>query len=161
MDFEKSEKYIAAHREETIEHLGRFLLADTLLFWSDKAGLNAYQKKHWRPILNDLNTVFKLDFKETISLIPAKNTNSEKKFVQLLNTLSDKELTACFFAASEMKSVLLGFLFAKHKIAEKDALEAAYLEELYQNRFWGEDIAAVNARKQSKQMLDKIAEYLA
>ena len=160
MDLKKSEEYIATHRFETIKHLCHYLSTDTLLFWSEETELKDCQQKTWQPIFDMLKSTFNLDLKKTISLMPADNKESEQIFEKLLNMLSDKELTACFLAASEMKSVLLGLLLAKQKITVSEAFAAAFLEELYQNLFWGKDVAAVNAQNQSKKELEKIAEYL-
>ncbi len=160
MDIKKSEKYIISHRTEITSLLCRFLPTDTILFWSNTPDLFAYQQKCWQPILNSLNTVFKLDFKPTKSLEPIQDKSTERNFAKLLCNLSDKELTACFLAASEMKSVLLGFLLVKQKITLKEAFAATYLEELYQNKFWGEDVAAQNARQITLNSLQQIEEYL-
>lgn len=160
MDFIKSQKYIAAHREETIKNLCRFITADTLLFWSNEPDLNAFQKKYWQPILDDLNTVFKLQIKTTTSLYAKENEELSKLFEQYLQQLSDKELTVCFLVSSELKSVLLGWLLSKQKISSDTAFEAAFLEEIYQNRLWGEDVAALNAREKTKQQLRAIEAYL-
>lgn len=160
MDFAKSQDYIAAHREETIENMRRFLQTDTLLFWSDEPELYARQQKCWQPILDMLNGVFKLDLQTTTGITPAENNSAEAEFVRHLNKMSAKELTGCFLAASEMKSVLLGLLLTTQKLTTEEAFAAAFLEELYQNQAWGEDAAALNARAKTKAQLEKITEYL-
>ena len=160
MDLLKSQKYIAAHRDETIKTLCRFLLTDTLLFWSDNPDLYAHQQKHWQPVLDTLNTVFKINLQTTTHLIPAANENVIPEFERHINAMSDKELTGCFLAAAEMKSVLLGLLLATRKITAVEAFEKAYLEELYQNQFWGEDAAALQARETAKNNLLQIEDYL-
>lgn len=160
MDFAKSQNYVAAHRDETIEILRRYLQTDTLLFWSEEPTLFAYQKKHWQPILDVLNSVFKLELQTTTGIMPPENEQTASGFEQHLNSMSDKELTGCFLAASEMKSVLLGLLLAKQKLSVAEAFNAAFLEELYQNQFWGEDAAAINTRKKVKSQLEKIAEFI-
>ena len=160
MDFIKSQQYIAEHRAETINDICRFLDADTLLFWDENEDLSAYQTKYWQPLLHKLKTEFGLDLQTTTGLSPAENEKAGQKFNRLLQSMSDKELTGCFLAASELKSVLLGLLLSKQKINAAEAFQAAYLEEIYQNKFWGEDVAALNAREKSKKMLENIEEYL-
>lgn len=160
MDIAKSQQYIAAHRDETAENLCRFIVTDTLLFWNTESDLAKYQQKYWQPILDKLNTVFKLDIQKTTTLTPAKNTHAINILKKLLSEMSDKELTTCFLAASETKSVLLGLLLAKQKISVAEAFKAAFLEELFQNKYWGEDAAAYNAREKVKQQLEQLEVYL-
>lgn len=160
MDFKKSQQYIAEHRFETIQNLCRFATTDVLLFWNDEEDIFALQKKCWQPILDSLNNVFKLEFITTTELNVPENEASINKLKHILNDLTDKELTGCFLAASEIKSVLLGLLLAKQKIPPSEAFSAAFLEELYQNKFWGKDPAALNLQEKTKQHLYKIAEYI-
>jgi chaperone required for assembly of F1-ATPase len=160
MDFVKSQEYIAAHRDETIAEMCRFLLTDTLLFWSDNPDLFVHQQKHWQPIIDELNDVFKLKIQTTTDIIVPENKVAEIQFSQQLNRLSDKELTGCFLTATELKSVLLGFLLIKHKITAEKAFNSAFLEELYQNQFWGEDFAVAHQRENIQKRLQQITEYL-
>ena len=160
MDFKQSQNYIASHREETIDILSRFMETDVLLFWSNEAELSACQKNCWQPILDDLNSVFKLCPQTTTKLYPPKNKDAEIAFKNHLETLSDKELTACFLASAEMKSVLLGLMLSKRKISAQKAFNAAFLEELYQNKLWGKDAAAANAQQNSLKNLVEIERLL-
>lgn len=160
MDFVKSQEYIAKHRSETMQNLCRFALTDVLLFWSETEDVWAMQKKCWQPVLNDLNNVFKLNFATTADFNVPQNEEPICKLADILNNLSDKELTGCFLAASETKSVLLGLMLTKQKITPSEAFSAAFLEELYQNKFWGKDPAALNLQEKTKQHLYEIAEYI-
>ena len=107
MDFIAAEKYVAEHRAEIIESLCRFFATDTLLFWSDEPDLFAYQKTHWQPLLDKLNTVFKIELKITTTLIPPENNKALLQYKKQLETISDKELTVCRIAAAETKSVIV------------------------------------------------------
>lgn len=160
MDFAKLQKSISENRADVIKNLGRFLPADTLLFWSDNEQLHELQKKHWQPLLKTLNSVFKMDLQITTGLAAPENREATEIFAQHLNKMSDKELAACYWAASAMKSVLLGLLLAKQKISTEQALFACFLEEIYQNKRWGEDVAALNLRRQIQEDLSEIERYL-
>ncbi len=160
MNLVEYQKSIAPKRTEVINDLCRFLSADTLLFWSDNPDLQAFQKKHWQPLLDKLNSVFKLNVKTTTGLYLKEDADLKQEFARHLNNMSDKELTACFLAASKMKSVLLGLLLVKQKIGATDALYASFLEEFYQNQKWGEDVAALNLRRLVKEDLEEIERYL-
>ncbi len=160
MNIVEFQKSIAPKRTEVINNLCRFLSADTMLFWSDNPDLQAFQKKHWQPLLDKLNGVFKLNVKTTTGLYLEEDVALVHDFAKHLNNMSDKELTACFLAASKLKSVLLGLLLAKREISSDDALYASFLEEFYQNQKWGEDVAALNLRQSIKSDLDEIERYL-
>lgn len=160
MDLNKFQKSISARRADAINDLCRFLSVDTLLYWSDNPDLQAEQNKYWQPILNNLNSVFKLKMKTTTGLFLPEDNVVSREFAKQLSNLSDKELTACFLAASKMKSVLLGLMLSKRKISADDAFYASFLEEFYQNKKWGEDVAALNLRRQVKEDLLEIERYL-
>ena len=160
MNIVEFQKSIAPKKKEVINDLCRFLSADTMLFWSDNPDLQSFQKKHWQPLLDKLNGVFKLNVKTTTGLYLEEDVALVHDFTKHLNNMSDKELTACFLAASKLKSVLLGLLLAKREISSDDALYASFLEEFYQNQKWGEDVAALNLRQSVKSDLDEIERYL-
>lgn len=160
MNFAEAEKYIATHRQKTMSSLCQFLDTDVLLFWSDNQDLSEYQNQYWQPLLNKLNSVFKLNLQKTTTLLPVKNKTAEIIFEKILTEMSNKELTVCFLAASELKSVLLGLMLAKKEISATEAFEASFLEELYQNKFWGEDVVAENARRTILKSLSEAERYL-
>lgn len=160
-DISKSAEYICEHRGETINNLIKFLPTDTILFWSENTELNALQQKKWQPLLDILNKTYNLNLKFTTGLTADKNESNCRVFKKMLENLSDKELTGCFLAALESKSSLLGYLLAKKKIDALEAYSAAFLEEIYQNKYWGVDEAAANKQQQVKSMLIQIEEFLA
>lgn len=145
-DIEKSKEYISRHRQETIEMLTRFLATDVILFWSDERTLFLKQEKQWGNILNLLREKYAFNLKYTTSLRIPDNDADKEKFSLLLNNMSDIELTVCFLASTNMKSVLLGLLLAQKILSADAAFDAAFLEEKYQNVYWGEDSQAKKKR---------------
>lgn len=160
IDIIKSEKYIAQNRDETVKKLIDFFITDTLIFWSNEKKLELKQQKKWQPLLDILQQRFNLKIHKTISLFPADNNDNQKAFKYLLENMSIKELTACFLTARESKSPLLGLLLAKKQINAIDVFDAAFLEELYQNKLWGTDYTVAEKHKQIKQTLSEIEDYI-
>lgn len=161
MNINKSVEYVAAHRSETIKLLLDFMETDTILFWSDVKELCLRQQQQWQPVLDLLQQNFGLDFNTTVGLYPADNTECRRKFSDILQKMSDNELTACFLTSSESKSVLLGMLMSKRQITAQEVFFKAFLEELYQNEFWGTDEAVANKHKQILSSLCQIEDFLA
>ena len=132
-----------------------------MLFWSEVPELKALQQEKWQPLLDVFKTQYKLNLETTTELDAEKNAASKNVFENLLQNLSDKELTGCFLASAESKSPLLGYLLVKKQIDASEVFTAAFLEELYQNRYWGTDEAAANKHRQVKLTLNQIEEFLA
>lgn len=160
IDFVKAQEYTEKHRMDILEDMLRFMQTDTILFWSSEPNLFAYQQKHWQPIIDKVNEEFNVEFKPTTEITPPDNRDAMIQLSFYFFAIFDEELTACYLAAQEMKSALLGVALIKQKISVDEAFEAAFLEELYQNQKWGEDAAALNARAQTKEHLKEIMEYL-
>jgi len=158
-DVGKSLQYIATNRIETIQTLQKFLLCDVLLFWSDNEELNSLQQQQWSSLLQKLQEEYALCLQTTCFLSVPDNSGAEKRFEELLQNMTDEELTVCMLSAEKLKSVLLGFLLAKKQIKAEQAFAAAYLEELYQNKYWGTDEEADKSRQQIKEELLQIEEY--
>lgn len=160
MDLFKSEQYIKDHRAETIETMCVFAQTDLLLFWSEDDGVYSYQQKVWQPFIDLLQD----EIKENLCI--SKNLqvpNNEKSFSKLKNKLqkmSDKELTVAFLASLQTKSVILGIFLLNKNISTEKVFEAAYLEDIYQNKQWGVDEEALQKREQTRSELQKLKEYL-
>ena len=76
-----------------------------------------------------------------------------------MENLSDRELTAVFLTATKVKSVLLGLSILSGKSAD-DIINAAFLEDLYQNEIWGFDTEAIEKRKQIKEEIILIKDWI-
>ena len=159
-DLSKSEQYIKDHRDETIETMLRFAATDLLLFWSDNSDVNARQLKLWQPFLKCFEKESGAEIKITQSLeIP----NNEQCFLWIknkLDNLSDKELTAVFLMATQVKSVFLGLSILNKEISIDNIFNAAFLEDIYQNESWGIDKEAFEKREKVREELNTITDWL-
>ncbi len=160
IDMAEAEQYVAENRAHVERLLAEFALTDVLLFWSNKPEIKALQQKQWLPVLEWLHDKWQLTALTTESLTPPDNTVLKAKFFAYLQTVANKNLTAIYLAATNMKSPLLALVLVGGQIDAETAFAAAYLEELYQNLQWGEDEAAVNSREKVRADLRQIADYV-
>lgn len=158
---EKSVTEIAKDRPAVIEKLVEFSLTDMLFFWSGNEELFKRQQKLWLPVLEWAKETFNAEFKTTKSLdVPKQDTQAGEQLALFLNGLSDKELTGFYFAALNMRSILLAAAFVKGKISAQQAYEASCLEELWQAEQWGNDEAADCRRGSLLKELQDIEEFI-
>lgn len=161
MSLANTQNYVTQNTPQVIAVLTEFVKTDTLLFWHNKAEINALQQKQWQPIIDKINTGLNTVFKSTEGLeILPQNQTSAQTFAAALSTLSPRLLTAVYAIALHLKSPLLAYAVVQKYISLNEAFNAAFLEELYQNQAWGEDVAALNNRAQIKAELEQIGAYL-
>ncbi len=157
----KSVPEIAKDRKIIIEKLVKYSLTDMLLFWGTNEELFKCQQEKWTPILVWAKENLETKFKTTQTLdIPAQDSHSGEKLKLFLESLTDKELTAFYYAALNMRSVLLAAAFIKGRISAKDAFETSCLEELWQAQKWGTDEEASARRNELKKELEEIEKFL-
>ena len=159
INLNKSVQYISENRQETIQALLNFLPCDVLLFWSENEELCKLQQEQWFPLLQKLKQDFSLNFKTTCSLDIPDNVEVTNLFANMLNDMSETELTVCMLCAERLKSVISGFMVAKKQISAEQAFQVANLEEYYQTNYWGIDVTAEKMRQQIKVELLQIEEY--
>ena len=160
-DLEKAREEIAKNRAEVIERLVQFSMTDLLLFWGQEKDLMERQAKIWGPILAWAEEKMKAKFATTQSLdVPQENQASGYRLKVFLENLSDKELTAFYAAALQMRSVLLAAALVRGKINAEEAFQAAFLDELWQAENWGSDEEAEKRRQTIKSEIIEIERFL-
>ena len=161
IDLKKSVAEIAKERETVIERLVKFSLTDMLLFWGSSEELFKQQKKVWLPILAWAKEKLDAKFTPTQALeVPEQDTENGVKLKLFLNSLNDKELTCFYYAALNMRSVLLAAALIKGRISAEQAFKASCLEELWQAERWGNDVAAECRLASLKKELEEIEAFL-
>ncbi len=160
-DWQAIEKDVAKNKAALIERMVNFALNDTLLFWSTDEKVQKQQEKKWSPIIVWANKIINVDFRQTTAIeTDSHNLNIASQLKNYLNVLSNKELSAFYVAALNMRSVLLALALVKEKINAKEAFELSELEELYQARKWGAEPVAEARRNSIKNILVCTEEYL-
>lgn len=162
IDFKAVEKEIIKNREVVTQKLIEFSFTDTILFWSDDIKLKKIQEKEWAPVLHWITKKFEIKMKETTTLsAPLSNMDNRTKMEKIIDEMSPKKLTCFYLAAVRLKSTLLSLTMVEKQISPKEAFELAYLEENYQNKYWGTEKESEDARLQVKEEILQIGEYLA
>lgn len=158
---QQAEAEIRQKRDEIIEKLVDFSKTDALLYWDTRPDLQKRQAEVWGPILDWAKQEINCRYDKTDNLqVPEQKNNEVENFRRFLRGLTDKELAAFWLASLNMRSELLAAALVKGKIDADTAFAAANLEELWQNESWGEDEAAVKARKSLLTELQEIGAYL-
>lgn len=161
IDFAAVKKEIEANKKEIVEKLISFSFTDVLLFWSSNEAVKKAQTERWTPVLHWLNGYFDFNLEKTETLTPPENNKKHlKSFENILMNMSSDRLTAFFLAAVRMKSPLLALALIEGQIDASAAFELAFLEELEQNRRWGEDKEAAESRNQIKNELLEIERFI-
>jgi chaperone required for assembly of F1-ATPase len=161
MSLTETQNYVAQNTAEVVALLSEFAQTDVLLFWHPKAEINAVQQQNWQPVLDKINRSLNSVFKSSsgINILP-QNKTSAQIFAQALKGLPINDLTAVYVAALNLKSPLLAYALAQKIITPDEAFSLAFLEELYQNKEWGEDAEALQRRAQIKAEIKQVGEYL-
>lgn len=158
---EKMSRDVAQQRSEIIDKLVQFSLTDLLLFWGTDKDLIARQEAQWGPLLQWVKEELDSPFVKTQGLeVPEENKEVGYRLKRFLEGLSDKELTAFYSAALDMRSVLLAAALVKGRINADEAFRAAFLEELWQSENWGTVDDAEQKRMELKQELVEIEKFL-
>lgn len=152
---------IEKYRPEIIDKLMKYTATDMLLFWGTDRELIAEQEKHWQPLLKWAEKEFNGEFKKTHGLdVSEDNQQSGYRLKAFLESLNDRELAAYYLAALNMRSVLLAAALVKKQITAEQAYEAAYLEQLFQEKKWGKDDEADAKLAERKKELYEIEDFL-
>lgn len=158
---EKSVTEIAKDRETVINRLIDFSRTDMLLFWSGNQELSEIQQKLWMPVLLWAKEKFDTKFKTTQTLdVPEQENEVETKLKNFMQALSDKELTGFYYAALNMRSVLLAAALIKGQITADQAFEASCIEELWQAKHWGKEETADCRRQGLLKELQEIEAFV-
>ena len=151
---------IAENRQHMQKQLCDFAPTDLLLFFSDKSELAALQKRKWLPLINWAKDFLHIDLHTTQSLNVPDNSDFINSLSKVFADLNDRDF-CCWYAASlNMRSVLLGLALVKKVIDAQTASELSAVEELWQNKRWGHDKIADQARQLKTDELKEIESFL-
>jgi chaperone required for assembly of F1-ATPase len=153
-------KEIAAHRKEMIAKLLEFAQTDLLFFWGEKKDLYLRQEKEWMPILEWASGELHVEIAKTDCLDVPDNSALNNPLKCAFNHMTDKELAAFYVAALNMRSVLLAMALVKGRIDAEEAYRLSYLEELWQNEHWGQDLEAEAKRLERRTELREVEQFL-
>lgn len=146
-------KKIAAEKECFISVLVKFAETDTLLYLPDDLDAGILRDAAAVEQANLLsNTAFVMT--KGLSVIAA-NALQKEKMAAYLRQLDDDKLSILYLTATELRSVLLGILFAERIASAEAVFRLAFCEELEQQKQWGTDEATVMRQEDVKRKLKR------
>ncbi|KAF9340796.1 ATP synthase complex assembly protein atp12 [Linnemannia elongata] len=130
----------AEGREETLNRLIKFLDTDSICYQQDfPESIVKAQEKHWDPILKWVKEKYGLEIKVSQGITYVQQEDHVKaKLRDIVNAMSDIELSAFERATLTAKSFLIGLAVVKRHLSVEKAWAAAQLEVLDQIERWGE-----------------------
>ncbi len=159
-DLETAVRELAQNREKMQCQLLDFSDTDLLFFFSDKPELYLRQVKSWQPVLDWVESIFRVKPKVTQGLDVPDNNKLKVKMSEMFKQLGDKEFCCWYAAALNLRSVLLGLAIVLRKVDAKQAAELAAIEEIWQNEQWGQDEEALALRQAKDKDLNEIESFL-
>ena len=121
---------LIAQRGELVKRLVSFVSTDTILFLSEcQIAEN---------MLRLVNNLLCVDFVMAEGLnIPPKNLVQTEIVERYLLSSSAKKTALIYLVATELRSVLLGILWAENKASNDEVFDCAFFEELQEQKKWG------------------------
>lgn len=137
MDFAEIIEEVKCKKEYFRELLVSFVLTDTLLYITDNLAKQDCGKNVYNAVClanSILNT--KYECCNGIIVLSA-NESQQAKLRKYLDEISLEKFCVVYVVATELRSVLLGILFAEQKIKIEEAFDLAFFEEIYEQNNWG------------------------
>ena len=136
-------------REKIIADILSFVDTDVLFFRAEYPdNLIKKQNEKWNPVLEWFATEYGVEPKITSQITPPKQDKKLAKAIgDEVRKMSGRELIAFSKTAGGFTSLILALAVMKKHISVDDAFALSRLDELFQNKMWGEDEEALNSRK--------------
>ena len=140
---------VGKRREALIDELIGFAGNDQLCYRADHPEeLVKLQKMKWDPQLEKLRINHGVDLKITKGVIfVEQNSSSLLKIRSIIEKINDFRLTAFYGMVTVTGSITIGLNLFENNINVDEAWNAGHLDENFQTSQWGEDVEAVERRK--------------
>lgn len=148
-------------RAAAAESLARMVSGDLLLYRVEEPDeLAQLQNEIWGPVVEWAGRLLGGSLWPVTALSPAPAT-AEKEARAYLHRLDGFQLAAMEAATMHLDSLLLGIALKESRLAASEAWEMSILEARWQERKWGEDAEAMEAREERRREYCLVAETLA
>ena len=136
---------VAGQREAVIAGTLAYAETDLLCYRADRPrALAERQAAVWQPLLDWAALEFDAPLTVTQGVLPARQPKSSlTAFARIVSDCDDFHLAALSHAAALQGSLVLALALSAGRVTASEAFEAAHLDDLYQQEFWGEDAEAV------------------
>lgn len=153
---------VPQHRAEIEAELLRHVDADVLCYFADSPGsLVERQRASWGALLDWAADRFGARWQAAEGIMPlTQDAAVHQAMAEAVAALDHESLTALQVAAPTCASMVIGFAVVDGHLSPEDAFAAAFVDELHQVEFWGEDAEATARRARLRRELDDVARFL-
>ncbi|MBR0659911.1 ATP12 family chaperone protein [Neoroseomonas oryzicola] len=142
--------------------LAKYGETDLLCYRADDPALAELQSREWQPLLDWAAAVHGAPLTVTAGLMPV--TQPEASLAALRDAVAAhraEELAALGVAVPSLGSLVLGLALSAGRIAAAEAHRLAVIDEVFQERRWGEDPERLERRARAAQELALAERFLA
>jgi chaperone required for assembly of F1-ATPase len=146
---------IIPRRSDAVDDVVRFAMSDLLCYRATTpVELVRLQSETWDPLLVWMRDSFDVDFKVTSGVMPIVEDESVFSVLSdLVGKYTDHHLAALSLAAGVSGSLVVALAITEAHLDAAAAHKVALLDDLYQERTWGEE---VDARKRIDASLEDL-----
>lgn len=131
---------IFAEKHKYIEDCVDFIHTDLLCYRSNDEDLRKIQEEKHQKILNNFMENIGISLDVTDSILPiTQNNQAVIKIKKMLETFDEWHLAALFLSVHNAGSLVLAWAFVSKILKAKDVFELMFVDENYQELFWGLD----------------------
>lgn len=135
---------VALQRDAVIAGTLAYAETDLLCYRAEQPrALAERQAAVWQPLLDWAALEFDAPLTVTHGVLPASQPQSSlTAYARIVAGCDDYRLAGLSHAAALQGSLVLALALSAGRVTAADAFEAAHLDDLYQQEFWGEDAEA-------------------
>lgn len=148
----------AEYKKQVLE----YSKTDLICYFADENDeLCKIEKDTWGSIINWLNSEYRIDLKTTNGIAYIEqSSDSLNKFKDIVDGLTAYELTAIQAVVPIMGSIVIPLAILKKHMSIEDAFDAAFLDEIYQMKKWGNDPEIKKKHKEIIAEINNIYKFL-
>ncbi|HQT47448.1 MAG TPA: ATP12 family protein [Acidocella sp.] len=136
-------------RVEIIGQLAAYGMNDLLCYRAEDAALAAHEAKSWQPWLDWLEGQLGVRLQSTAGVVHiVQSPACLVSFTSRLAQMDEYQLAALGVIVPALGSLVLGLALEAGALTPEAACDCAHLDELWQEKFWGQDDEAT-ARRQT------------
>lgn len=142
-----AQERIAPDPAPVAEGLAKYAETDLLCYRAEDPRLGALQAEEWQPLLDWAALRHDAPLRVTAGLMPVSQAAEALAALRrVVLALPPLDLTALGVLVPAFGSLVLGLAVVEGRIDAEEALRLAFLDETFQERFWGMDAEAAARR---------------
>ncbi len=151
-----------SNREEVLRVAATYAASDLVCYRAAfPEDLVAEQRRHWDPLLQSLRDRYDVVLAATTGVAFVQQSPIElRKIEAILAAMGDFTLTVATSLIEELGSLIIALALIDGEITSDQAMEAAFVDEIYQANRWGWDGEVERRHKAICQSLDASCRFL-